>query len=103
MSVDSEGPLICDIRRLGNHLIQQHNYRPQDVTELTEFLTKQSYRTPTNFQLTPYMYKEDIRLLLNNHTVNDVTLQGAAEFYINTGKLVKHHHHMLRIILQCLT
>ena len=40
-------------------------------------------------------------MLLDNHTVDDVTLQSAAVFYINPEKLVKHHH-ALRMTLQCL-
>ena len=97
MSVDSEGSLICDISRLENHLIhqqntQQQNYSQHDVTELTEFLTKQSYPTP-NCLFTHHM---EIKALLSNHTVNDVTLQAATEFYINTVvELVEHHHRTL--------
>ena len=83
MSVDSAGTLICDISRLENHLIhqqntQQQNYSQHDVTELTEFLTKQSYPTP-NCLFTHHM---EIKALLSNHTVNDVTL-------------VEHHHRTL--------
>ena len=95
MGVDSESSLICDISRLGIHLIQQQNTQQQnysinDVTALTAFLTKHSY------------HYCDIRVLLNNHTVNDVSPQ-TAEFYINTEELVKQHSHILRMVLQCLS
>ena len=101
MKIDGEGSLICDMSKLENHLIQQQNseqqnYSQHDVTELTVFLTKQSTKTPNS------LYK-DMRVLLDNHAVNDVTLQAAAVFYIKPDELVKHHHNILRMILQCLS
>ena len=99
MKIDSEGSLICDMSKLENHLIQQQNteqqnYRQRDVTELTVFLTK--HRNPTSKP----GYR-DIGVLLDNHTVDDVTLLSAAVFYISPGKLVNHQH-TLRTIIQCL-
>ena len=101
MKIDSEGSLICDMSKLENHLIQQQNseqqnYSQHDVTELTVFLTK--HRNPTSKP----GYR-DIRVLLDNHTANDVTLLAPAVFYINPEELVIHHHHILRMILQCLS
>ena len=89
MKIDSEGSLICDMSKLENHLIQQQNseqqkYSQHDVTELTVFLTKQVYPTPN----TPKPVFWDIRVSLDNHTVNDGTLH-AAWFYINSRELVK--------------
>ena len=99
MKIDDDGSLICDMSKLENHLIQQQNseqqnYSQHDVTELTVFLTE--HKT----QDSPFVY---IRVLLDNHTVNDVTLQAAAVFYISAYELGKHHHHpnILRMILQC--
>ena len=101
MKIDSEGSLICDMSKLENHLVQQQNteqqnYRQRDVTELKEFLTKQSNKTPK----TEY---RDIRVSLDNHTLYDGTLH-AAWFYINSRELVEHHHHnIVGMILQCLS
>ena len=103
MKIDSECSLICDMSKLENHLIQpsqqnseQQNYSQHDVTELTVFLTKRSNKTPNSLY-------EDIRVSLDNSTVNDVTQQAAAVFYINPEELVRHHPHILRMILQCLS
>ena len=86
MKIDGEGSLTCDMSKLENHLIQQQNteqqnYSQLDVTELTVFLTKQS--NPTSKP----EYR-NIRVLLDNHTLNDGTLH-AAWFYINSRELVK--------------
>ena len=103
MKIDGEVSIICDMSKLENHLIQQkteqQNYSQHDVTELKEFLTKQPNQTPAATPDTEYW---DIRVLLENHTVNDVTLQTLAVFYINPEELVKQHHHILRMILQSL-
>ena len=101
MKIEGECSLICDMSKLENHLIQQQNseeqnYSQHDVTELTVFLTKQSNKTSNSLL-------RDITVLLDNHTVNDVTLQAAAVFYINSYELLVHHPHILRMIQQCLS
>ena len=105
MSVDSERSLICDISRLGNHLIkqqntEQQNYSQHDVTELAVFLTKQQKMSRQLNDL--ILSTRDIEVLLNNYTVNNVTLQAVVS-YINTVELVMHHQYTLRKILQCLS
>ena len=102
MKIDRESSKICDMSKLENHLIQQQkteqqNYSQCDATELTGYLTKQSNKTPE-------AEYRDIRVLLDNHTVNNVTPQAAATvLYINPGELVQLHHHILIMILQCLS
>ena len=86
MKKDGEVSLICDMSELENHLIHQQNYSQQAVTKLIVFLAKQPNKSETSLW-------RDIRVLLDNHTVDDVTLQSAAVFYINPGELVQLHHH----------
>ena len=97
VSLGNEGSLICDISRLGIHLIQPQNYSQYDVTELTAFLNKQIYPTPTRD-----FWCRDITVPLNNYTVNDVTVQ-AAVCYINSKELMMEDRpHLLRMMLHCL-
>ena len=82
---DSKDFIICDMSELVTYLLQLQNYSQDDVTELTEFLTKQPNRPPK-------FYSKVISVLLDNHTAIDATLQ-AAVLYINTVELVRHYNH----------